>query len=62
VDNVYARAREFKIPLIRVNADEEELLTGSVMERFPTGVVLVHRAGSLAEANRVMEAYEEANP
>ncbi len=61
VDNIYARASEFKIPLIRVNADEEELLTGSIMERFPTGVVLMHQAGSLAEASRIMEAYKEAN-
>ena len=38
-----------------------ERLTGSVMGRFPTGVVLVHRADSLAEASRVMEAYKEAN-
>ena len=61
VDDVYARARECKIPLIRVSADEEELLTAGIMERFPTGVVLVHRAGSLAEASRVMETYKEVN-
>ena len=60
VDRIYARASELKVPLIRVNADREELLTGSVLERFPTGVLLVHQADSVAEASRVMETYKEA--
>ena len=53
VDAIYARARERNIPLIRVAASEEELLGGRLQDRFPTGVVLIHRADSFAKGNRI---------
>jgi hypothetical protein len=60
VDVVYSCARERRIPLIRVRVSEPELVSGSVMERFPTGVVLVHEADSLSEASRITDAYRQS--
>jgi len=60
VDATYALARERKIPIVRVRAQEEELTSGSVMERFPTGVSLMHEAQSLDHAERIMDAYRRA--
>ena len=53
VDAIYAQARERNVPLLRVTASEEDLLAGRAEERFPTGVVLVYRAGTFEDAKRV---------
>jgi len=60
VDQSYALAAVRRVPLVRVAATEEDLVTGRVLERYPTGVSLVFRASSWAEAARVMEAYRRA--
>ena len=46
------------VDLDRVSA--EELVSGSVLERFPTGVSLVYRAKSIQEAGEVFNAYRDA--
>jgi hypothetical protein len=53
MDTVYELAKEKKIPLIRIRADQEELLSGKIQERFPTGVSLVYEAGSFEEAKNI---------
>ena len=60
LEEIYEMASERRVPIIRVRVDEEELTSGRVMERFPTGVTLVHTAGSFEEAKRVVEAYKGA--
>jgi hypothetical protein len=60
VDAIYRRAQTRKISLIRVAASEEELRSGSILRRFPTGVSLIHRAKSLADARRAMTEYLRA--
>ena len=60
IDGVYERAKEKRIPLLRVQVPEKELTTGCVMERFPTGVTLLHEAKSLDDASRIMEQYRKA--
>ena len=60
MDVVYALARERRVPLVRARVPEEELTTGRVMERFPTGVTLLHGADSPDHAGRVMAAYRAA--
>ena len=60
VDALYARARGRKVPLIRVRVGREELTTGSVMKRFPTGVSLFHQARSFGDAQQIMSAYRQA--
>jgi len=57
MDTIYYSAKTRKIPLTRVSATEEELVTGSIRKRFPTGATLIHQAASLTEARRVMSAY-----
>jgi hypothetical protein len=60
IDAIYAKAKQRKIPILRISVTREELVTGRVMERFPTGVSLVHRCESLANARAVMAAYRNA--
>lgn len=60
LDTIYATARERRIPLIRIQVDEEELISGRVMERFPTGVSMLHAADSFKDACRIMTAYKQA--
>jgi hypothetical protein len=57
LDPVYKLAAEKKIPLIRIRADRDELLSGSIMKRFPTGVSLVYEAGSFEEAQYIAENF-----
>ena len=57
IDKIYAQAAERKIPIIRVRVSREELVTGNVMERFPTGVTLMHQAESPQDAQEIMSAY-----
>ena len=59
VDAIYAKAQQRKIAMIRVCVPREELVTGRVMKRFPTGVSLVYEADSLDDARAVMAAYHE---
>lgn len=60
VDAIYGLARPRRIALIRVWASEEELLTGRILERFPTGVSLQHHAKSAADARRIAAGYQRA--
>ena len=60
VDGIYAKAAERKIGMDRVTVDMEEILSGSVMKRFPTGVSLVCRAESIDDARRIVEQYKAA--
>jgi len=54
VDAIYGRARERNVPLIRVAVGRDELLGGRLPERFPTGVVLIHRAATFEDAKRIV--------
>ncbi len=56
VDAIYACAREHNVPLIRIAVSEDELLGGRLLERFPTGVVLVHRAATFEDAKRIVSS------
>jgi len=60
LDTIYPLASEKKIPLVYVSVSESELVSGQVLERFPTGVSLVHEAKSLEDAARIMREYKQA--
>jgi hypothetical protein len=60
LDRLYASARDRRVPLLRVAVSEDELTSGSVLRRFPTGVSLLHAAKSLEDARRIMDAYLQA--
>lgn len=44
VDAMHEAARTRKVALTRVLASKEDLQTGAIHRRFPTGVILVHRS------------------
>ena len=60
IDSLYRKAAARKVALIRIRVSEEEITSGSVRRRFPTGVSLVHAAESVDEAKRIMGAYKNA--
>jgi len=59
INSIYDKARQHKVPLIRIRVTKQELLTGQILDKFPTGVTLVHDAGSLGKAQRIMQAYAQ---
>lgn len=61
VDSVYPLAREKKIPLLRYRPCKEELISGEINKRFPTGVSLVFEAASFEEARQVVKLYKRLN-
>ena len=60
LDSIYMKVKTRRSSMIRVRVGQRELVTGSVMTRFPTGVTLVHKAASLDDACRIMSAYSRA--
>lgn len=60
MDAIYAAVKQHKVFLDRVLTSEEDLLSGRVMERFPTGMSLAHMANSLQDAKRIMAEYRKA--
>ena len=60
IDAVYALAQKRKIPLIRIRVDKDELLSGKIRERFPTGASLVYEAASYGEARDISEQYRQS--
>lgn len=60
LDMIHAMARQHRVSLIRVTVPKEQLISGQVLKRFPTGVTLVHRAGSFSEAQYIMKQYRES--
>ena len=59
LDTVYAVAQQHKTPLIRVSVTEKEVLSGRLLECFPTGVTLKYDAASIQDAARIMSVYRE---
>jgi hypothetical protein len=59
IEMVYELAKEKKIPLIRVRAKKNEILSGKIKKMFPTGVSLVYDADSFDEAKKIIKFYKE---
>jgi hypothetical protein len=58
VSRVYATVSKKKIPLLRIMATENELLSGAIASKYPTGANIVFRANSLEHAKAVISAYK----
>lgn len=54
IDSIYERARQRKIPLLRVEVSPEELRSGEAARRFPTGAVLRCPAESFEQARTLL--------
>ena len=57
VDSIYAGAAARKVALVRVALPPDQLIAAQVSRRFPTGVILVYEAESVAEAKQVWQRY-----
>lgn len=57
VDKLYLQLKQRQIPIVRMNASREDLVTAQIMERFPTGVTLRYEADSILDAKEVMGSY-----
>lgn len=63
LNRLYELAREKGVALLRLSVPREQLITGSVARRFPTGVSLLYQASSVEDAREVVSAYQRAcNP
>lgn len=57
LDCLYRLARQRRIPLLRVSVSRAELVSGSILRRFPTGASLLYAAQSPEDAREVFRAY-----
>jgi hypothetical protein len=57
VEAVYRLASQRKTGLTRVAAAEQEIISGNISGRFPTGVSLIFRASSFEQAEKTITAY-----
>lgn len=55
--SIYHVAAEKHIPLIRIRASEEDLVSGRIMDLYNTGVSLVCNTSSITDARRIMDSY-----
>ena len=60
LDAIYGKAEAAQVSLVRVDLPAEQIASGEVMRRFPTGVSLFHQADTLAQAQEIMRAYRAA--
>jgi hypothetical protein len=60
-EKLYRMASEKKAAIIRMEATEEELITGRILEMFPTGVSLTHRCEGFEKAREIQHAYLETS-
>jgi len=58
LDKAYALCRQCRVPIVRLRVPEEDLLSGTVSRRFPTGASLAHAAPSQERAGQLMTALE----
>lgn len=59
VEAMYQLLKQRKLPLIRVKTTREELVSGRIMESFPTGVNLLYEAESVQDAQETIAAYHQ---
>jgi len=60
IDALYTRLKAPKIPLTRLKVSRDDLASGRITDRFPTGISLVYEATSVRDAADTMDAYVRA--
>lgn len=60
LDALYQAAKVRRIALLRLSVGQEELTSGRVLDRFPTGVSLLCEAASVGDAQRIVAEYKAA--
>ena len=56
----YETAAKSGVAMLRIRADRSELIDGTILDRFPTGVSLVYEASSVDEACDTLASYRES--
>ncbi len=59
-EKLFRLAEKKKVAIIRMEATEEELLTGRILKMFPTGVSLMHCCESFTKAREIQSTYRRA--
>ena len=57
IDTHYKVAAGYKKHLNQINTTEEDIISGKVLQKFPTGATLVYSTDGMESAKRLMEAY-----
>ena len=57
INSIYPKARDKKVPLLRIRPQKEELLSGKIYKKFSTGISLVYEAISFEEAKFISKQY-----
>ena len=58
VDRIYAICREHNVALTNHIPPREQLLDGTVRQKFPTGIVIAYEAESFDDAQEVLQAFQ----
>jgi len=58
IESIYKIAEEKNLPLIRINVDEDDLVSGKILSKYPTGVSLRFKAASFEQAKEVIAKYK----
>ena len=58
IESIYKLAEENHLPLIRINVDEDDLVSGKILNKYPTGVSLRFKAASFEQAKEVIAKYK----
>jgi len=59
IESVYKYAGEKRLPLTRINVAEDDLASGKILNKYPTGVSLRFKASSFERAKKVVAEYKE---
>lgn len=60
-EKLFRLAEKKKVAIVRMEATEEELITGRIVKMFPTGVSLIHNCKSFEKAIDIQRAYQRAS-
>ena len=59
IDAHYKVAAKYKKHFNQINTTEEDIISGKVLKKFPTGATLVYSTNGIESAKRLMEAYRK---
>ncbi len=58
-DRIYSLCRERNVAITNHIPPREQLLNGSIKNKFPTGIVIVYETESMDDAREVVQAYQQ---
>ena len=58
---IYSLASSLKTPLLRIQPEREDLISGAILKQYPTGVSLFYEADTLPDAQSLFDQYRSAS-